>query len=115
MALVAMVPLGVVGLSAPASAGEWCGWNEICMFEDALYRGDRYVSHTAVPGRYQIDWWNGDNEISSAMNNSFDFCVRLYDNDDWSGATYTIGYDEVHSTLPGFNDRAESYIVWRCR
>lgn len=111
------VPLGLTLEAAPASAAAPCSENYVCMWEDAGYNGSRYVRQYKTSGYYQIDGWDGDNEISSVKNYTGK-CVRLYDNDDHTGDTYTIHKNQ--RTVPnlkevGFNDDAESFRIFNCK
>lgn len=112
--LVAAV-LPVFGLVLPASAAGDCDRGNVCMWEDPHYSGSKYVDQPGNPGYYNIDWWDGDNEISSVVNNT-DKCVTLYDEDDWSGNTYTIekGGWRADLTQNGFDNSAQSYRIFNC-
>ncbi|GAA4035069.1 hypothetical protein GCM10022247_70630 [Allokutzneria multivorans] len=54
----------------------------VCMWEDAGYRSDTYVNVNAKAetGWHNIDEWDGDNEISSVINNST-CTIKLYSGD----------------------------------
>ncbi|MGQ0776052.1 MAG: peptidase inhibitor family I36 protein [Pseudonocardiales bacterium] len=108
--LLAAAPLLLFGLAAPASAAPCNG--AVCMWEDAEYSGSLYVNQPADVGKYQIDGWDGDNEISSVVNNS-NKCVRLYDNDNWTGDSYTVEKNGARGNLAhnGFDNQAESYRI----
>ncbi|MGW3985757.1 peptidase inhibitor family I36 protein [Streptomyces sp. NPDC004830] len=128
-ALAFAVTTAVVGLGtvpaqaeqqAPARAADWtCDSGRICMYEDASYTGSKYVNWkpTGANQKYQIDGWNGDNEITSLINNS-GYNVRVYDNDDYSGYSICVKpHTNINNLKYGwvFNDEAESAkTVTRC-
>ena len=111
----------LVVTSSPASAGQNnCPSGSVCMWEDANYSGDMYVSQPNVTGEYEIDWWNGDNEISSVTN--YGNCVvSLWDGDlDAKGEGFGITpVGESRYQVPdlaatwGWDNRAESFSI-RC-
>ncbi|SCF46972.1 Peptidase inhibitor family I36 [Micromonospora mirobrigensis] len=111
--------LGVAGLAAPAYAAGTCSSGKICMWEDFSYNGSKYVDYT--PGsisndKYEINGFNGDNEISSVINNT-DKCAVLYDNDGFSGTRITIGKKTSVSnlrTFANFDNEAESFALVSC-
>ncbi|HEU5156473.1 MAG TPA: peptidase inhibitor family I36 protein [Streptosporangiaceae bacterium] len=102
-------PIGAAGTVGTCANGS------VCMWEDAGYSGSKYVDQPGNPGKYQIDWWNGDNEISSVINRTGK-CVRLYDNDNWSGTSYFIEKAGSRWDLErnGFDNEAESYTIFNC-
>jgi hypothetical protein len=103
-------------LTPPAAQADSsdCPSYYICMWEDPNYRGSMYVRQPANTGSYDIDGWDGDNEISSVINNSPSVCVRMYDNDRWTGTTYALGKSEWASSLGSFDNEAESYKIYSC-
>ena len=103
------------GPAGPAKAAGTCADGSVCMWEDPGYNGSKYVDQPGNAGNYQIDWWNGDNEISSVINRTGK-CVRLYDNDDWSGTSYFIEKGGPRSDLEqnGYDNYAESYTIFSC-
>lgn len=120
-ALLALVSaLSVIVLAAPASASPptqqelilaTCGGGVGCGWEDPDFKGDRYFAATinsCVNRRCEIDWWNGDNEISSVANNT-NCTLRLYSHDQWQGAIYEIPPYKAHTSLPGYDNMAESF------
>ncbi|WKU05616.1 peptidase inhibitor family I36 protein [Micromonospora sp. HUAS LYJ1] len=63
-----------------------CPSNHVCLWEDFNYTGSKYVDYTqgTNPGdKFDIDGWNGDNEISSAKNNT-GLILVLWDNDNYT-------------------------------
>lgn len=84
------------------------------MWEDQNFNGSKYVDY--VPGTipndaFEIDWWDGDNEITSVINNSNKYVV-LYDGDGWTGTVVCVRPNSSTTHLGithGFNDRAESF------
>lgn len=101
----------VVTLSAtPAqAAAPDCDPGRICMWEDDAFTGSRYVNWRPDGGndKYQIDGWDGDNEISSVYNYS-NYAVILYDNDDYTGYLRCIPARTTAYAQRGWNDDAES-------
>lgn len=92
-----------------------CGSGYVCMWEDPGYDGSLYVRRFGEAGNHDIDGLDGDNEIS-AVYNATNFCVRLYDNDDWTGTSYLIN---PHTMLPdlkqnGYDNEAESFKIFAC-
>ncbi|WP_079056248.1 peptidase inhibitor family I36 protein [Streptomyces caeruleatus] len=89
-----------------------CATGRMCMYEDASYTGSKYVNWkpTGTNQKYQIDGWNGDNEITSLINNT-SYNIRLYDNDDYSGRSMCVVKNSSINNLKNwwiFNDKAES-------
>ncbi|WP_086821681.1 peptidase inhibitor family I36 protein [Allokutzneria sp. NRRL B-24872] len=115
-------------LVAPtAGAGESCPNDTICMWEDSGYTGTRYIQVELRPGDgariYEIDWWHGDNEISSVINNTgCEFTLRATDlGVEVSGAgLWRLGarsqYGDLNQVFnfsrASANDDAESFILW---
>ncbi|MEK8171852.1 peptidase inhibitor family I36 protein [Streptomyces sp. M19] len=116
-ATTAVVALGTVPAHAQESTAVEaqaldCGSGRVCMYEDANYTGSKYVNWkpTGTNKKYQIDGWDGDNEISSLINNS-GYNVRVYDNDDYSGYSICVKpHTSINNLKNGwvFNDEAES-------
>lgn len=108
-------------VAAPAQAAGTCASGYVCMWEDPNYNGEKYVSQPGDVGSYEIDGWDGDNEISSVINRTGK-CIRLYDNDGWSGTTYKIGKvvsggdngKRPNLEQNGFDNEAESYKIYSC-
>jgi Peptidase inhibitor family I36 len=116
--LFLMASLPTVAVATPASASWATCWGagRACLYEDAGWQGDEY-GRVSSPGYYELGGWNGDNEISSLLNNT-PYCLTIYSSDGWSGRTWTLGpYDDI-GTLDDngiyFNDDAESYRLWSC-
>lgn len=104
------------GLSAPPAQAASCPDNYVCMWEDPNYSGELYVYQPNQNGRYEIDGWDGDNEISSVINNTHK-CIVLYANDGWTGRTHSISYLSLQNTrynleLNGYDNEAESYGIF---
>ncbi|GAA3990809.1 hypothetical protein GCM10022247_07030 [Allokutzneria multivorans] len=116
-----LVGIGISALlgAAPASATERgepnCGLDRICMWEDTEFDGTRYVDVAAAASDtcHEIDWWNGDNEISALYNHSRTLKVTLYANDGCTGAPFTLNADSLISNLNnfGFDNEAESFKI----
>jgi hypothetical protein len=109
-ALTALFAVSVVtvGVSTPAQADGYCPANRVCMWEDSYYGGSRYVD-TYAGGPYDIDGWNGDNEISS-VDNASGLYIVMYDNDNLTGF---LGCVAPHQRIPALNrnDEMESFIA----
>ncbi|GAB1694786.1 peptidase inhibitor family I36 protein [Krasilnikovia sp. M28-CT-15] len=107
---------GTLAVAAPAMAGTFCPYDYICMWEDPAWSGSEYIKVRAVPGSYGIDGWDGDNEISSIINESRKYCVTLYNNDNWTGSTYRLSYDGSNPRLSNanFDNKAESFKIHSC-
>jgi hypothetical protein len=97
-----------------ASADGTCDEHYVCMWEDASYGGDKWVNWRPVRegDTFEIGGWNGDNEISSAVNRS-GFAIVMYADDSGAGGSFCIhphqpiqNFQEV-----GFNDEAESLVA----
>jgi hypothetical protein len=94
-----------------ASADGYCPAGRVCMWEDSNYQGSRYVDVSGTPGYgYEIDWWNGDNEISSIDNASGSW-VNVFDGDGYTGRL--LFCVAPHQRIPDlyFSDMAESFSV----
>jgi len=94
--LAGLIPLvaalGLAVAASPASADGYCPSGRICMWEDENYTGDRWVDVPGSPGGVEIDWWNGDHEISS-VDNASGYDLRLSPGDlDGGGAWVGFGY-----------------------
>ncbi|HEY1093439.1 MAG TPA: peptidase inhibitor family I36 protein [Glycomyces sp.] len=107
----------VVALSvAPAQAEERadasiCAGGRFCMWEDSSYGGSRYANWapTGTGQKFQLDGWDGDNEITSLVNNTR-YKIRVYDNDDYSGESRCLDSGAAVKNLKDwdFNDKIES-------
>ncbi|MDA0564192.1 peptidase inhibitor family I36 protein [Streptomonospora sp. S1-112] len=97
--------------SAPAAAAP----GEVRMWEDPDYTGSLYVQTT--PGQCpaegcDIDGWDGDNEISSVINET-NCTVRLWDLDGFAGGYVDLGPGRWGNLeLQGFDNKAESYTFY---
>ncbi|GAA4035058.1 hypothetical protein GCM10022247_70610 [Allokutzneria multivorans] len=78
------------------------------MWEDADHKGSRYVHQKAVTGFYDIDNWDGDNEISSVINNSA-CSLTMYSNDtrETSFLKWTVRSEQ---DIPNLQDVALPYL-----
>ncbi|MGW2637383.1 peptidase inhibitor family I36 protein [Streptomyces sp. NPDC001348] len=113
----AIVALGAVPAQAQEGTAvtvkDWsCDSGRMCMYEDANYTGSKYVNWkpTGTNQKYQIDGWDGDNEISSLINNT-NYKIRVYDNDDYTGYSICVqAHTSINNLKNGwvFNDEAES-------
>jgi hypothetical protein len=110
----------VLGAGAPGLADQGdiettCPSNYVCMWEDNNFGDHKWVAQSAWNGKvYNIDWWNGDNEISSIRNTS-GLYVCVYPGDYTWGGGYIIV--DPHEELPnlaqshGFDNQAESFKI----
>ena len=117
--LVLASPIAQAALLKPAGADGICSRNAVCMWEDNRYHGDLYVQQNQPPRErcdvsavYEIDGFNGDNEISS-VDNATDFDVVLFADDGGQGATLVIPSHQRYYGLGSFDNDAESY-AFRC-
>ena len=99
-------------VTSPAYADGFCGANRICMWEDTAFSGDRWVdTEVGGPGWfYDIDWFNGDNEISS-IDNATGQSIRVWGNDNPSGGSICLPPHSNLVGLGGFENDAESFSV----
>jgi hypothetical protein len=114
LALSLATVVAIIGGSSQAHARSYCPNGHVCMWEDANAQGDRYVD-TAVGGVdwfYDIDGWNGDNEISSVENNS-NRAIRVWTNDNQSGRSLCYPPHTSNMELGNLDNDFESFIVVR--
>lgn len=113
--VLAAAALPLFGIAIPASAAGSCNAGSVCMWEDPGYNGEKYVDQPGRSGSYEIDGWDGDNEISSVINKTGK-CVRLYDNDGHTGTSYFIekGGSRTNLEQNGYDNEAESYKIFGC-
>jgi hypothetical protein len=120
----ALTAAGLIGALAvattyagPASADDArCPNDHVCMFEDPGFTGSLYVNQQYVSnGRFEIDWWEGDNEISAVINNT-NAMVKLYAGDRWSGNWHCVGAKATRSNLENnsFDNNTESWAFAGC-
>jgi len=121
-----LAAVAILVLPSPALAKGYadCKANrQACLFEDPGEQGSQYAAVTKL-GKYELDWWNGDNEISSVVNFT-PYCLRLYDNDGWTGTSFTVpkftGSVESENAVTrerleddGFDNETESFELYRC-
>jgi hypothetical protein len=116
MAMLGLAGITTIAPAASASESD-CPDSYVCMWEDPYESGSLYVYQPGNAGSYEIDWWDGDNEISSVVNRTGK-CIILYDGDDQTGSSYTINATTTrlyNLSLNGWDNRAESYnIVSSC-
>ena len=98
--------------AAPAELA--CAANYVCMFEDAGLVGDKYVNVVGRPGFYDIDWWNGDNEISSVQNRT-GYWIRMYADDDWTGFFGCVAPGQILGSLSEDNEMESFQLDTNCR
>jgi hypothetical protein len=117
--------LALTGGSAQAEVTEaaepragTCASGYVCGWEDDGYGGDKWMNWnpSGVGDEYEIDGWDGDNEITSVINNS-GHGIRFYDQDGQAGNTLCVPNGaRINNLQPyAWNDRAESAkAVTRC-
>jgi hypothetical protein len=106
-----MAALLIGAFTAPAQAAGTCADDRVCMWEDPNYTGTLYVKYTNgtnVGNKFEIDGFDGDNEISSVINNT-NLKVILYDNDNYSGTTKCLNPDTKYKSLGSYDNEAESF------
>jgi hypothetical protein len=118
LALLAAVTPLLVAAPAHASGGS-CDIYTLCLWEDPNYAGDKYWIAQSGTGQqdWELNWLNGDNEISSVTNWTDKWAV-LYDNDGYSGTKICIGPDVTRADLNsnyGFDNEAESVRLYPSR
>jgi len=114
--LVSLAVLSLVAWGTPAMASSTCASNHVCMWEDNNYGGDKWVDYTSNGNsiqNYQIDNWDGDNEISSVKNNT-SLPLYIYPNDyaNIFGVWICIppgGYSANLAQTHGFDNDAEYF------
>jgi hypothetical protein len=97
---------------ASASAND-CPDDFVCMWEDSQYGGDmwvRYERGTINLDKFEIDGWDGDNEISSIVNNT-DIYLIIFEDDNWNGANKCYNPNTSVPTMGSWNDDAESFVL----
>jgi peptidase inhibitor family I36 len=94
---------------AQATASGSCGANFVCMWEDPGFNGTKYVDVVGQTGFYDIDGWDGDNEISSVINRT-GYYVRMYANDNATGFLSCVAPGQSIASLYFDND-AESFSL----
>lgn len=121
MVSVVVVPSGFAAADVPGKVAPraLCQAGNICLWEDPNYTGSLYVNEPATANReIEINDWDGDNEISSAISNG---CrVVLWDGDltakgEGQGLT---GGNEIGHEVPnlasygsGWDNRTESLTI----
>ncbi|GAB3248417.1 peptidase inhibitor family I36 protein [Kineosporia babensis] len=109
--------VAMVTAAGPASADDArCPANRVCMYEDPNFTGSLYVNQKYKSGgKFEIDWWDGDNEISSVINNTGG-SVKLYANDGQKGKWQCVGAHSTRSNLKdnAFDNNAESWAFASC-
>jgi len=95
-----------------------CSNNYVCMWENSNYSGDKWVNWKvgSVGTVFEVDGWDGDNEISSISNESGK-TLKLYAGDNATGAWICFGPETDVKNLSdlgggqSFNDQIESFKV----
>lgn len=127
-AAVVVAATGALTIAAsPAqAAAENCPDKHVCMWEDDNYEGSQYVQYLTKTGTdsmyqyYDIDWWEGDNEISSFVNNTgCDLYISredLNEDDDHNGKYFHWNSDDPKRSASlepyGMDNDAESFNVY---
>jgi hypothetical protein len=88
-----------------------CASGYVCGWEDDGYGGDKWMNWNParIGANYEIDGWDGDNEITSIINNT-GHGIKFYDQDGQAGSTLCVGNGVRINNLQTYawNDRAES-------
>ncbi|WP_345554995.1 peptidase inhibitor family I36 protein [Streptomonospora halophila] len=88
---------------------------EVRMWEDPDFTGSLYVQTTrgqCPPEGCDIDGWDGDNEISSVINET-GCTIRLWDLDGFAGGYVDLGPGRWGNLeRQGFDNKAESYTYY---
>lgn len=106
----------LTGPTAAQAESTDCPADYVCMWEDNDFQGSMYVRQPANIGSYDIDGWDGDNEISSYYINASFRCVTMYADDNWKGAVFhTFRWGpKLKSLSELFDNEAESYTIYEC-
>ncbi|MFB9903395.1 peptidase inhibitor family I36 protein [Allokutzneria oryzae] len=114
---------GALFTAPTADAASSCPDKHVCMWEDSGYTGSRYVKQKAANGTYDIDGFNGDNEISSLKNRT-SCTLTLYSADDPKASAFkwTVAPGKSISNLKNLkdskgnhaNDGVQSYKLSGC-
>lgn len=120
LAMSGLAVAAVLGLSTSAAQAETtdaeimagtCASGYVCGWEDDGYGGDKWMSWNParIGANYEIDGWDGDNEITSVINNT-GHGIKFYDQDGQAGSTLCVGNGVRINNLQTYawNDRAES-------
>src|SRR5690349_22188573 len=119
-ALLLPALVGIACIAAPTAAqadSSDCPSGYVCMWEDNKFQGEMYVRQPLNVGSYDIDGWDGDNEISSIYVNQSGTrkCVTLYNGDNWTGSTWkSDNWGDMLKRLDyagDFDNKAESYKI----
>lgn len=108
--------IATVMATSPAFADGHCDANRVCMWEDDAFKGDRWVNTTVggPPWDYNIDGWNGDNEISS-IDNATGRYILVWSNDQADGRSLCVPPHTDMASLGNFDNDAEYFqVVDRC-
>ncbi|HEX6968123.1 MAG TPA: peptidase inhibitor family I36 protein [Micromonosporaceae bacterium] len=71
----------------------------------------KYEEGTRSRNKAEIDWWNGDDEISSLSNKTSIYLVVFAD-DNWNGSWKCINpYTNLSSLSGSWNDNIESFYL----
>ncbi|MFC3493107.1 peptidase inhibitor family I36 protein [Glycomyces rhizosphaerae] len=94
-------------LAGGCASGYFCGW------ENSGYSGDKWVNWRVggVGTVYEIDGWDGDNEISSFSNES-SRKLRIYNGDNATGASICIGAGDDVRNLNDEGAGGGAYNDW---
>jgi hypothetical protein len=106
--------LAVAGPAFAYGVGSCMDKKLACIWEDPGGQGSEY-GHGNCNCRWDIGGINGHNEISSAGNYTR-YCMRLWNNDNWTGSYIDIPPNSERLNLAGygFDNKAESWQLYSC-
>lgn len=122
-AMAGVAVVAVMGLSAGSAQAETttqaderaggCRSGYVCAWEDKNYGGDKWVNWKvgSVGTVYDVDGWDGDNELSSISNESSK-TLRLYKTDDATGFSWCIGPGQDIKNLSDLGPGQPDYNDW---
>jgi hypothetical protein len=117
--LLSVAALGTVmmlwtAMPTPAyAAASDCPDDYVCMWEDTNYSGSMYVRYRLGSNdrdKFEIDWWDGDGEISSFVNNTDKYLI-LFNDDDFNGATRCSNPEQDNSSLGSWDNVPQSFVL----
>jgi hypothetical protein len=115
ISLTAALAITAAAATTAAADDARCPANRVCMYEDPNYTGSLYVNQVYDGKKHEIDWWNGDNEISSIINNTGS-SIKVYSGDGQGGSWQCVGAHAQRKNLEDndFDNDAESWAFASC-